>query len=155
VRRASWVASAACLACGNWLTPAQPEVAFSGYFQLARESDWNGGQACQYVAAMDQTVCSWGRLAISVDSVMSSVLGTDIHQGDQLGPVVQRDSVEFDVQIGLGNVCTVFVSGNFVQPNGPGVLAADSLRFSGRNLLGDSVRWVYAPLQVQRAKRCA
>ena len=155
MRRAGWAAVAACLACGNWLTPPRPEVAFTGDFQLARESDWSGGQACQYVAAMDQTVCSWGRLAISVDSVMSSVLGTDVHQGDQLGPVVQRDSVEFAVQIGLGNVCTVFVSGNFVQPNGPGVLAADSLRFYGRNLLGDSVRWVYTPVRVQQSQRCA
>ena len=154
MRRAGWVALGSCLACSSWLTTSRPEVAFTGDFQLARESDWSGGQACQYVAPMDQTVCSWGRLAISVDSIMSSVLGTDVHQGDQLGPVVHRDSVEFAVRIGLGNVCTVFISGNFVQPNGPGVLSADSLRFTGRNLVGDSVRWVYVPVQVQRPKSC-
>jgi hypothetical protein len=146
---------ALCLACGNWLTPPGPEVVFTGDFQLARESDWAGGQACQYVAPMDQTVCSWGRLAITVDSIASSVLGTDVHQGDQLGPVVHRDSAVFAVRFGVGNVCTVFISGNTVKPNGPGVLAADSLRFDGRNLLGDSVRWVYAPVQVQRPKSCA
>ncbi|HET9709323.1 MAG TPA: hypothetical protein VFP39_13580 [Gemmatimonadales bacterium] len=155
MRRASWVALVSCLACGNWLTSPHPEVVFTGDFQLAQESDWSGGQACQYVVAMDQTVCSWGRLAISVDSIASSVLGTDVHQGDQLGPIVHRDSVEFAVRFGVGNVCTVFISGNTVKPNGPGVLSADSLRFDGRNLLGDSVRWVYASLQVQRPKSCA
>jgi hypothetical protein len=155
VRRAGWVVLASCLACGNWSTPPRAEVVFSGDFQLARESDWTGGQACQYIAAIDQTVCSWGRLAISVDSIASSVLGTDVHQGDQLGPVVHRDSVAFAVRFGVGNVCTVFISGNTVKPNGPGVLAADSLRFDGQNLLGDSVRWVYAPVQVQRPKSCA
>lgn len=143
-----------CLACGNWLTPPQPEIVFSGSFQLARESDWSGGQACQYVAAMDQTVCSWGRLAITVDSIASSVLGTDVHQGDQLGPVVQRDSALFAVRFGVGNVCTVFIAGNTVKPNGAGVLGADSLQFDGLNLLGDSVRWVYAPVQLQRPKSC-
>ena len=155
MRRAGWVVLASCLACGNWLTPPRADVVFSGDFQLARESDWTGGQACQYIAAIDQTVCSWGRLAISVDSIASSVLGTDVHQGDQLGPVVHRDSVAFAVRFGVGNVCTVFISGNAVKPNGPGVLAADSLRFDGQNLLGDSVRWVYAPVQVQRPKSCA
>jgi hypothetical protein len=155
VRRAGWIVLASCLACGNWLTPPRAEVVFSGDFQLARESDWTGGQACQYVAALDLTVCSWGRLAITVDSIASSVLGTDVHQGDQLGPVVHRDSVAFAVRFGVGNVCTVFISGNTVKPNGPGVLAADSLRFDGQNLLGDSVRWVYAPVQVQRPKSCA
>ena len=154
MRRACWVALASCLACGDWLTPPQPEVVFSGDFQLARESDWTGGQACQYVAAMDQTVCSWGRLTITVDSFASSVLGTDVHQGDQLGPIVQRDSALFAARFGVGSVCTVFISGNTTKPNGSGVLAADSLRFDGQNLLGDSVRWVYAPLQVQRSKRC-
>ena len=155
MRRVGWVALAACLACGGGLTPPRPEVVFSGDFQLARESDWTGGQACQYVAVMDQTVCSWGRLAISVDSFASSVLGTEVHQGDQLGPVVHRDSVAFAVRFGVGNVCTVVISGNTVKPNGPGVLSADSLQFDGQNLLGDSVRWVYAPVQVQRPQRCA
>ena len=155
MRRAGWVVLASCLACGNWLTPPRADVVFSGDFQLARESDWTGGQACQYIAAIDQTVCSWGRLAISVDSIASSVLGTDVHQGDQLGPVVHRDSVAFAVRFGVGNVCTVFISGNTVKPNGPGVLAADSLRFEGQNLLGDSVRWVYSPVQIQRPKSCA
>jgi hypothetical protein len=154
VRRACWIALVSCLGCGNWSTPRQPEVVFSGDFQLARESDWTGGQACQYVAPMDQTVCSWGRLSITVDSIASSVLGTDVHQGDQLGPVVHRDSVLFAERFGVGNVCTVFISGNTVKPNGPGVLSADSLRFDGRNLLGDSVHWVYAPVQVQRPPSC-
>lgn len=155
MKRVCWVALASCLACGNWWTPPQPDVVFSGDFQLARESDWAGGQACQYVAAMDQTVCSWGRLAITIDSIASSVLGTDVHQGDQSGPVVHRDSAVFAVRFGVGNVCTVFISGNTVKPNGPGVLTADSLRFDGRSLLGDSVRWVYAPLQVQQPRSCA
>jgi hypothetical protein len=143
-----------CLACGTWLPSPPPDVVFAGDFQLARESDWTGGQSCQYVAAMDQTVCSWGRLAITVDSFASSVLGTEVHQGNQLGPVVHRDSVEFAVRFGVGNVCTVFIAGNTVQPNGPGVLAADSLLFEGRNLLGDSIRWVYAPVQVERSPSC-
>jgi hypothetical protein len=41
-----------------------------------------------------------------------------------------------------------------VKPNGAGVLGADSLQFDGLNLLGDSVRWVYAPVQLQRPKSC-
>ncbi len=155
MRRACCVALVSCLACGNWLTRPRPEIVFSGDFQLARESDWTGGQACQYIAAMDQTVCSWGRLAITVDSIASSVLGTEVHQGGQLGPVVHRDSVVFAVRFGVGNVCTVFISGNTVKPNGPGVLAADSLRFDGQNLLGGSVSWVYAPVLVQRPQSCA
>jgi hypothetical protein len=154
VKVACWVALGWCLACGSWITPPQRDVFFSGDFTLARESDWTGGQACQYVAAMDQTVCSWGRLSITVDSIASSVLGTDVHQGDQLGPLVQRDSVAFAVRFGVGSACTVFISGNTVKPNGPGVLSADSLRFDGLNLLGDSVRWVYAPVQVQRPPSC-
>ena len=154
MRLAGWAVLGCCLACGNWITLPTRDVVFTGHFDLARESDWSGGQACQYVAAMDQTVCSWGRLWISVDSIVSSVLGTDVHQGNQLGPLVHRDSVVFAVRFGVGNACTVFISGNTMRPNGPGVQEADSLRFDGRNLLGDSVRWVYAPVQVERPQSC-
>ena len=154
MRLVGWAALGSCLACGDWITPPGQDVVFFGHFTLARESDWTGGQACQYVAPMDQTVCSWGRLSISVDSIVSSVFGSDVHQGDQLGPLVRRDSALFAVRFGVGNVCTVFIAGNTVKPNGPGVLSADSLQFNGRNLLGDSIRWVYAPVQVQRPKSC-
>jgi len=143
-----------CLACDNWITPPRQDAVFSGDFTLARESDWTGGQACQYVAAMDQTVCNWGHLSITVDTILRSVLGADVHQGDQLGPVVHRDSVVFAVRFGVGSACVVFIAGNTVKPNGPGVLLADSLQFDGVNLLGDSIRWVYAPVQVQRSRRC-
>ncbi len=153
MRFVRWAALGCCLACGD-NTPAGPEVVFSGNFTLTRESDWTGGQACQYVAAMDQTVCSWGLLSITVDSFASSVFGTDVHQGGQMGPLVQRDSALFAQRFSVGNVCTVFIRNNTVKPNGPGVLSADSLLFDGFNLVGDSIRWVYVPLQVQRPRSC-
>lgn len=143
-----------CLACSDWIPQPGSEVVFSGHFTLARESDWTGGQACHYVAAMDQTVCSWGHLWISVDSFALSAFGTDVHQGGLAGPLLQRDSVQFAARFGVRNVCAVFILGKASRPNGPGVLSADSLRFEGFNLLGDSVRWVYTPLQVQRPNSC-
>ena len=141
-----------CVACDRGASPFVPAV-FTGDFVLAGESDWAGGQACTYVMPVDQTVCNWGRLSVSVDSVVQSVFGSDVHQGGQTGPLLHRDSVLYAVRIGVGNVCTVFIAGNTVKPNGPGVLA-DSLRFTGENLLGDSVRWVYAPVQISRPRQC-
>ena len=142
-----------CVACTNYVAPVSP--VFTGDFVLANESDWAGGQACDYVVPADQTVCKWGRLSLSVDSVLSSVFGSDVHQGTASGPLLNRDSVVYAVRFGVGNVCTVFIAGNTVKPNGPGVLGVDSLRFTGLNLVGDSVRWVYAPVQVQRPKQCS
>jgi len=141
-----------CIACRDTASPPEPGI-FSGDFVLGGESDWTGGQACNYVIPADQTVCSWGRLSVSVDTVLQSVFGSDVHQGTATGPLVHRDSVLYAERIGVGNVCTVFIAGNVTKPNGAGVLG-DSLRFSGHNLLGDSVRWVYAPVQIQRPRQC-
>lgn len=154
MRRACWVVVGWCLACGTGETPPLPEPSFTGDFVLAFESDWPGGEACQYVSSADQTTCSWGRLSISVDSIVRSVLGSDVHQGDRLGPLVHEDSTVYAVRVGVGNGCTVFVAGNTIKPNGPGVLAADSLRFTGLSLLGDSIRWVYVPVRVQQPRSC-
>lgn len=143
-----------CFACSSGEVPPTPDPVFTGDFVLARESDWPGGQACQYMAAMDQTVCSWGRLSVSVDSFVQSVFGTDIHQGSASGPVVHRDSINYAVRVGVGNQCTVFVAGTVVKPNGPGILGSDSLQFAGYDLLGDSVRWVYTPVLVRQPQTC-
>jgi hypothetical protein len=152
VRLACAVALWWSVACRNTETPH--DGVFTGDFLLARESDWPGGQACDYVIPMDETVCNWGRLSVTVDSIAASVFGSDVHLGGPSGPLLRRDSVLYAVRVGVGNACTVFIAGNAVKPNGPGVLAADTLQFAGRSLLGDSVRWVYAPVQVQRASRC-
>jgi hypothetical protein len=153
VRRACWFAVWWCVACGSSVTPPLDRV-FSGDFILARESDWPGGQSCQYVIPVDQTVCSWGRLTVTEDSFASSVLGSDVHQGDRFGPLVHRDSVLYAQRFQVRDLCTVVIIGNTVKPNGPGVLSADSLQFAGYNLLGDTIRWVYAAVQVQRARLC-
>ena len=152
MRLALGIALCCGIACQNGESPG-PDV-FTCDFVLAGESDWAGGQSCQYVMPVDQTVCSWGRLTVSVDTVVRSVFGSDVHQGGQSGPLVHQDSVAYAFRVGVGNVCTLFIAGNTVKPNGPGVLAADSLRFAGHDLLGDTVRWVYAPVQVQRPKQC-
>ncbi len=141
-----------CAACRT--TDAPAAGIFSGDFVLVRESDWSAGQACQYVASVDQTVCSWGRLSVTVDSVARSVFGSDVHQGDRLGPVVHQDSVVYAVRFGAGNGCSMFIAGNTVKPNGPGVLATDTLQFVGYTLLGDTVRWVYAGTQVTQPRAC-
>lgn len=148
----AWVVLVSCgVACGD---TGPSDLLFTGDFTLVGESDWAGGQSCQYIAAADQTVCSWGRFSVSVDSVAISVFGTDVHQGDRFGPLLQRDSVNYAVRVGVGNGCVVFISGNTVRPNGSGVLSTDSLQFTGINLVGQTVRWAYTPVQVQRPRIC-
>lgn len=151
--KVAWLALPLCLvACGSAESPSN--LLFTGDFVLVGESDWASGQSCQYVAAADQTICSWGRLSISVDSIASSVFGTDVHQGDRFGPVVHQDSVSYAQRVSVGNGCVVFIAGNTVRPNGPGILSTDSLQFTGINLVGETIHWAYTAVQVQRPKPC-
>jgi hypothetical protein len=145
-------------ACGREVTPPTgkpvPPAVFSGTFTLVRADDWINKQACNYVAPADNTVCGWGRLTVTSDSVAISVRGSDVHLGGFLGPLLNQDSSVMTLPLRVINACTVAIDSIGFGPNGRGTLTGDSLRFDGRAPAGDSLSWVYRVDQVVRPPSC-
>ena len=167
VRRIAWLLAVTLTACQTTLTPPSPPPppppppspppppTFSGDFRLVEADDWVAKQACNYVIPMDQTVCSWGRLTVTMDQSAVSVRGYDVYLGPGPGgPPLHRDSVTYTAPLRVVDACAIAIDSTGVTPNGRGVLAGDSLHFYGHGSLGDSLSWGYLVVQVQFASPC-
>jgi hypothetical protein len=132
----------------------QPEALFSGDFTLLAADDWVAHQRCNYVIPTDETICSWGRLNVTQESQVISVRGFDVHLGGASGPLIHQDSIVYTAPLHRVDACTVTIDSTGVTPNGRGVLAADTLRFTGHSSIGDSLSWVYGAVQVQQSVGC-
>lgn len=153
--------SLACWAClGNESTaPATPHppgtIPISGSFTLVQSNQWVALQRCNYILPMDQTVCSWGRLTLTTDTLAFSILGFDVFLGGgPTGPPLYRDSVMYSMPIRVIDSCRVAIDSTAVSPNGTGWLQSDTLRFTGRNLPGDSISWAYRVDHAEHAAPC-
>ena len=161
VRPAPWTArllvcmSVACLESTPPPPPAPGGLGVAGDYVLVWTDDWVAAQRCNYVMFVDHTVCGWGRLTLTSDTVAISVLGSDVHAGLGSGPLIGHDSVVDTTALRLIDACMLAVDDTLVEPNGVGTLSGDTLRFVGRGLFGLTLHWHYTVVQLRGGATCA